>query len=203
MWEMLDSNKNARRFSAKYSNNHTCGLCGTFFKKDDTFYIIMIPNEYKNKHKRLNRNMYVHCQEWDEINNGVIDDSDLINRIINYKKKKNILNEEEASRLDAFKSACIDCGFRQEIKKNYGVRMKKAGTSVYLDYNVHLDTIDINSRGRRGLFDSFYDRQIIANIYNKMHKIIGDGKADNYDSNKQIAEMMDKVQNTVKEVFDE
>lgn len=36
-----------------------------------------------------------------------------------------------------------------------------------------------------------------------MHKIIGDGKADNYDSNQQIAEMMDKVQNTVKEVFDE
>ena len=75
--------------------------------------------------------------------------------------------------------------------------MKQCGSSVYLEYNVYQDVIDLDFRGKRGMFDNFYKRQIIANVYNKMHEYMGDGKVDDYSMSKDF----EKLNNHVNEIM--
>jgi len=202
MWEMKDSNKDPREFSARYSNNKRCGLCKTFFRPNEKFYIIVIPSALRGSHARLKENMFVHVDEWEEICTGVTTDEELAAKIIAAKfPKRNELTQDESDHLEAFKEACTAHGFRMEVSKPYGVRMKKRGTSMYLDYNVYMDTISFDHRGQHGLFDSFYERQIIANIYNKMHELLSDGKHDDYDYKDSINKVAAEVGKTMNEIF--
>ena len=77
--------------------------------------------------------------------------------------------------------------------------MKQRGTSVYLEYNVYMDTIDLDFRGKRGLFDSFYKKQIIANVYNKMHEYLADGKVDNYSMSAEFEKLNNEVNDIMKQ----
>ena len=61
--------------------------------------------------------------------------------------------------------------------------------------------ISSDFRGKRGLFDGFYQRQIEANVYNKMHEILSDGKHNSYDYKESIQSVVDEVNKTMKEIF--
>ena len=50
------------------------------------------------------------------------------------------------------------------------------------------------------MFDSFYKRQIIANVYNKMHEYMGDGKKDNYSIQAEFKKLNDEV-NSIMDKF--
>ena len=202
MWEMCDSEKKPREFKARFSHNKPCGLCKTHFRTDDMFYIIIIPNALRGSHARLKDNMFVHVDEWDEICKGVSTDDELAEKIIKSKfKKKNILTTDEQSRIEAFKKACMAYNFKMEVSKPYGVRMRQRGSSVYVDYNVYMDMIEVDYRGRRGLFDGFYQKQIVTNIYNEMHKILADGKHSDYNYKDSINQVLNEVNETMKEIF--
>ena len=122
----------------------------------------------------------------------------MILKIINHKvPRKKEFTEDEKLRIDCFKKACFICGFKEEFNKPYGIKMKQCGSSVYLEYNVYQDAIDLDFRGKRGLFDNFYKRQIIANVYNKMHEYMGDGKVDDYSMSKDF----EKLNNHVNEIM--
>ena len=87
---------------------------------------------------------------------------------------------------------------RQYIVDDYlCIKCKKCGTSIYVEYNVYADHIDLDYRGKRGMFDGFYTRQIIANIYNKMHEILGDGKYDDYSAAKTIDNIYREVEKMI------
>ena len=76
--------------------------------------------------------------------------------------------------------------------------MKKSGSSLYLVYNVYQDSIDLDYRGNKGLFDSFYTREVIAKVYNRMHEYLGDGLKDNY----SMQEDLNKLNREVKDIME-
>ena len=71
--------------------------------------------------------------------------------------------------------------------------MKKSDSSLYLVYNVYQASIDSDYRGNKGLFDSFYTREIIAKVYNRMHEYLGYGLKDNYSMQEDFKKLNDEV----------
>ena len=120
-------------------------------------------------------------------------------KIINYKvPHKKAFTEQELFKINCFRKACADYGFREEFEKPFGLKMKKSGSSLYLVYNVYQDSIDLDYRGNKGLFDSFYTREIIAKVYNRMHEYLGDGLKDNY----SMQEDLNKLNREVKDIME-
>ena len=116
-------------------------------------------------------------------------------KIINYKvPHKKAFTEQELFKINCFRKACVDYGFREEFEKSFGLKMKKSGSSLYLVYNVYQDSIDLDYRGNKGLFDSFYTREIIAKVYNRMHEYLGDGLKDNYSMQEDLNKLNREVQ---------
>lgn len=202
MWEMYDSDKKPREFDARFAYNKPCGLCKTHFRPGDKFYIIIIPSAFRGSHKRLKENMMVHIDEWNELCIGVSTDEEMAQKVINAKFKANKeLTTEESARLEAFKEAARKNNFNIEVSKPYGVKMRQIGSSVYVEYNVYLDKIASDFRGKRGFFDGFYQRQIEANVYNAMHAILADGKHNAYNYKESIQSVVNEVNKTMEEIF--
>ena len=202
MWELCNSEGKPREFVVTHAKDRVCGLCKMYLRSGETYYMIMIPNGIRGTHKRLIANMIVHIDEWQEFCNGVTTDAELAEKLINHKvKAKNKLTETESAHLEAFKQACRKYNFTLEVAKPYGCRMRQRGTSVYIEYNVYTDTIDVGFRGKRGLFDSFYQKQVVVNIYNVMHEILADGRHIDYDCQESINNVMQKAIQQVNEIL--
>ena len=198
MWAMRLKDGRIRSMKTKYISDKKCALCGQYFKSDEEYCIIVIPFEYRSKHKKLKNNLLCHTDEWVKFSEGVTTYDEMAEKIINHKvPRKKEFTEDEKLRIDCFKKACFISGFKEEFNKPYGLKMKQCGSSVYLEYNVYQDAIDLDFRGKRGLFDNFYKRQIIANVYNKMHEYMGDGKVDDYSMSKDF----EKLNNHVNEIM--
>ena len=200
MWAMRLKDGTIRSMSAKYMEDKKCFLCGQYFKSDDKYCIIVIPFEHRSKHKKLKNNLVCHTEEWLEFAKGVNTYDEMAEKIIKHKiPRKKAFTDEELFKITCFKKACFDYGFREEFEKSFGLKMKKSGSSLYLVFNVYQDSIDLDHRGNKGLFDSFYRREIIAKVYNRMHEYLGDGLKDNYSMhedlnklNREVQEIMEK-----------
>ena len=198
MWAMRLKDGTIRSMKTDYMHDKKCFLCGQYFKSGEEYCIIVIPFEYRSKHKKLQSNLLCHTDEWVKFSEGVTTYDEMAEKIINHKKpRKNGFTEEELFKIGCFRKACMDYGFREEFEKPFGLKMKQRGSSVYLVYNVYQGTIDLDFRGKRGMFDSFYKKQIIANIYNKMHEYMGDGKKDTYSIDAEFKKLNDEVNNIV------
>lgn len=201
MWVWKDSNGTVREF-VPIGHSKRCPICGQFFKKGEKACVIVPPMEIRIKNKKLSQNLIVHYNEWVEFCNGVSTNEELANKFCKHRiPKQQSFTTEQNNNINAFIKASSEAGFRKEIKKPYGVKMLRVGSSLYLEYNIFTDKIEINHRGKRGLFDSFYEQQIVANVYNKMHEIIGDGKKDNYSCAKEIQKLNQEVNETMKHFF--
>lgn len=202
MWEMKLSDGTKRVFSIYKSlsyNEQKCFICGEYLKQLEKVYFIIPPSKYKSQYKKLSNNLIVHCEEWDAFCLGVNDDIELLDKIKKHKIPKSIaFTEEEFNRLKCFKKACWDFDLKQEFEKPYGIKMKRSGSSLNITYNVYSDSIKIDYRGKKNLFDSFYLRQISTNVYNKMHEYIGDGKKDDYSASNEIKNVFDKVNKMIR-----
>lgn len=202
MWTFKNADGSNRSLNAAYSNNRYCFLCGQYFKKNEKFYIIVVPYNLRSLSKKFSKNISVHADEWEEFIKDVKSDEELAEKLIAHKtphRKK--FTEEEQHRIKCFQEACYHYNFKQVYDKPWGLKCKQVHSSCYLEYNVHLDKIDLDSRGREGLFDGFYKRQIIANIYNKMHELLGDNKFDSYNYKDSINEVNKQVNEMMKEIF--
>ncbi len=199
VWKTKDGE--VREFTPLGDNPKRCPICGQYFKKGEKACVVVQPMEVRKMHKKFNQNMLVHYPEWVEFCKDVTTDVELANKLIQHKTPRVAkFSDDEVRRLNAFVSACRTYGFFVEYDKPYGKKCQQRGSSVYLEYNVFTDSIDINHRGKRGLFDSFYERQIVANIYNKMHEILKDGKHDDYSAAKTISGIADEVNKSMKEM---
>lgn len=199
MWAMRLKDGTIRSMTAKYMDDKKCFLCGQYFKADDKYCIIVIPFKYRSKHKKLKNNLVCHTDEWLEFAKGVNTYDEMAEKIINYKvPHKKAFTEQELFKINCFRKACADYGFREEFEKPFGLKMKKSGSSLYLVYNVYQDSIDLDYRGNKGLFDSFYTREIIAKVYNRMHEYLGDGLKDNY----SMQEDLNKLNREVKDIME-
>ena len=193
MWEWKDLDGEIRTFKPN-PNTKRCPICGQFFKKGEKGCIIIPPMEARTQHKKLQQNMIVHLDEWQTFCENITTEKELIQKFIKYRTpKKKDFTGEERKRISAFRSACVAYRFYEEFEKPYGLKCKLRDSSIYVEYNVYSDTIDIDYRGRKGMFDGFYTRQIVTNIYNKMHEILDDGKKDDYSVEKTIASVVKKA----------
>ena len=200
MWVWKTKDGEVREFSPIGSTKR-CPICGQYFKKGEKACVVVQPMEVRKMHKKFNQNMMVHYPEWVAFCADVTNDEELANKLIKHKTPRvNSFSEEEVRHINAFTSACRLLGFFVEYDKPYGKKCQQRGTSLYLEYNAFTDKIDVNHRGKRGMFDSIYERQIIANVYNKMHAILNDGKHDDYSATKTIADITAEVNKSMKEM---
>ena len=201
MWSFKDKDGNIRSLDGKYCNGQTCFICGQHIKTGEKYAIIIAPIEFRN-HKKLKKNLVAHTEEWNKFSNGIITDMDMNEKILSHKTpRKKPFSEEEQEKIKCFEKACYDYNFKEVYNKSYGLKCKQRGSSCYVEYNVFTNKIEVGFRGKRGLFDSFYERQIIANVYNRMHEYLGDSKRDEYNYKKSIQELNENVEKTLKEIF--
>ena len=197
MWELCN-----KSFKVKGEFNKQCFVCGSFFRKNEDYYIIIIPSNLRGTHKKLNSNFVVHTKDWEDFCKDVKTEEELANKIISHKTPKKIsFTQEEENNLFAFKDACKFFGFNSEVKKSYGIKMRKSGTSFSLEYNPYTDNIALYHRAKRGLFDSLFEKQICVDIYNKMHEILGDGKHNNFSAEDSFNKICADVAERMKDIL--
>lgn len=202
MWVWRDGNGIARQFNPNTHVPRRCPICGQYFKKGEKACVLVPPMEIRAKNKKLSQNLIVHYDEWMDFCNGVATDEELSTKFTKHRiPKQKSFTTEQNKMIEAFIKASRDFGFRREFEKPYGVKMQQIGSSLYVAYNVFADTISINHRGKRGLFDGFYEREIIAKVHNKMHEILGDKKTDTYSCVKEIQKINEKVNETMDKIF--
>ena len=201
MWVWKDSGGTVRQFKTFGDDAKKCPVCGQYFKKDEKGCAVVPPMEIRKNYPKLRQNLVVHYDEWMAFCEGVASDEELAEKFSKHRPKKKDFTDEEKSMIEAFRSACFDYGFRKEIAKPYGLKCQKNGSSLYVEYNVYMDSISIDFRGKRGLFDSFYEKQIATNIYNKMHDILKDGKHDDYSASKTIEKIYSEAKENVDKMF--
>jgi hypothetical protein len=203
MWEYKTDDGMVKHFTLSSEQTKRCPICGQYFKKSENEKICLIvpPMKIRLDNKKLLTNFLVHYDEWEKFCDGITTDEELSEKFRKHRVPKQLpFTNEEHKRIDAFIQACKEVSFVKEFNKPYGIKMQQQGSSLYVEYNVFADSININHRGKRGMFDGFYERQIIANIYNKMHQILNDGNNDMYNYkeaietiNKQVNEIAKKL----------
>ena len=199
MWMWCKNDGEPYHYSPTGTSPRKCPICGQYFKKGEKGCVIVPPMEIRKNYKGLSQNLKVHYSEWVDLCRDVSDDEALAIKFSHRKKiKQKPFTTEESTAIDAFVKACWELGFRKEIKKPYGMKMQKVGTSLCLEYNVFADTITLDRKGKRGLFDGFFERQIVADASNKMHAILGDGKHNDYNYKEEIRQVQEEVQKWLK-----
>lgn len=174
-----------------HTSPERCAICGQYFRKGEKVSIIMCPEEFV--HLRVNRKM-VHLDEWNAYGIDVHSDLDLAEKLLSHRQPRvKSLTADETARINAFVQAAMQLGYTREYRTSCGRKCKKPGTSITIEYNVYLDTIRISSRGKEGLFDGFYKRELIAQVFNKMHEILGDNQRDNYTAQASMTQVFDDV----------
>ena len=103
MWAMRLKDGSIRSIKTDYMHDKKCSLCGQYFKSGEEYCIIVIPFEYRSKHKKLQSNLLCHTDEWVKFSEGVTTYDEMAEKIINHKKpRKNGFTEEELFKISCF-----------------------------------------------------------------------------------------------------
>ncbi len=202
MWVWNYYNGEPREFVPRNDTPPRCPLCGQYFRKSEKCIAIVPPMTVRNMGTKLQKNMMVHKAEWEALVGSTTDDVEMAEKVLKHKtpRKMPFTREEEAA-MSAFVSACHTAGFWGARELPYGRRCNRQGTG-YLEYNVYTDSIDFVSRVRkRGMFDTFYEREIVAKVFNKMHEILGDGRHDDYSAAQSIQNVQDEANRLMTNIF--
>lgn len=176
-----------------------CMLCGRYFNEGDMGVLIVPTSDIRD---RISRNLIVHSEELKKVQVECGSEEELINKLSKWKmpRVRVVYSEKELRIADAFQEASSACGFRdiKEVKNKGIIRCKKFGSSDLVELNIRTGRIRFDTRKKGQLLSGFAERQLIANIRNKMHEILGDGLHDDYDAMKEIAGVFDRVNNMMK-----
>lgn len=191
MWIWRNSDNTIPSF--KVFDNHRCPICGQYFRKGEKA-ICVIPPQAMRVNPKFAANLIPHQSCWEAFVGDITEDNILAERYLKHRQPRlKPMNAEECARLEAFKQAAIQQGFTKETTKKYGARMTRYRSSLHVEYDVYLDSINVRHRGSSGLIDGLIERQIAANVYNTMHSILQDGKQDQYSICKVLSEVKDNV----------
>ncbi len=116
------------------------------------------------------------------------------------KPKKVEITPQQKEMVEQFIQAAWHYGYKDYKYTKDGAQSKMSGSSDILRYNVHSDMIRYSNRRKRGLFDGMFENQIVANVWNKMHEIRGDGKRNDYSADKVLNEALEKAKDFVNKV---
>lgn len=174
-----------------------CYWCGEYLQQDEKIVLLVISCDYKNKYKKLSRNVVMHEDEFTQLVSIMYDDHEKILEALGTRKTKRVsseLTEKQKTEVEAFKSACRAYGFYIETGDKSEVKMRKSGTSYTFVYNARTGRLRIRSKVRnRGMFDGIYERELEAKIYNKMKEILGSNDRDNFTAQGLIDKAMSDV----------
>lgn len=183
-------------------SERTCFICGRHFTPSDTIALVVVYGpqyEICKQYSRLKTNQVMHADELQQICNISNTVEDVYRMLANAPQpKRQQMTEEQKREVKLFEEAAIKCGFKDVTEKNNGCRCKMYGSTDIVEYNVFSGRIRYNNKRRRQLFDRLAERQIVANVYNKFHELLGDGKYDDFTMAKAIADVNQKVAETRK-----
>lgn len=172
----------------------TCFMCGKHFLTGDSIVLVLPPYEYKKKYKRLINNAVMHQHEWEELKQTHDSFDDIFNTMGSSKKPKKVeLTPQQKEMVEQFIQAAWNYGYKDYKYTKDGAQSKMNGSSDILRYNVHSDRIAYSNRRKRGLFDGLANRQVVTNVWNRMHELRGDGKRDDFSAKEVVNQAMDKV----------
>lgn len=170
----------------------TCYICRKHFQDGEKIAVIVCPSELRKQFPAFKKNQVVHLAELRDYIESVKTVEELFIVLSNAKRpKKEVLTKEQDKILDTFINAAYNIGYKDASKKKDGsVSCKKYGSSDTLIYNVYSDRIEFRNRRRRQFGDGFTERSILAKAFNEFHKLLGDGKHDDYDPLKAFSECL-------------
>ena len=198
MYELKDKDGNIRSMTILSSYNKVCNICGQYFKKCDKYTVIVIPTKYRCVPK-LKSNWLVHTHEWLNFIEGIETEEEQFSKMSKHKKPhKKEFTEDEKLKLEAFKKSCFNFGFRKVFEKPYGIKCQQSGSSLYAEFNVYTGHIDIDFKGKHGLFDAFYIGDMKSKIYNSMNEILGLPKVEEYSAREEISKVVEEVNKMMK-----
>lgn len=180
-----------------------CYLCRKHLQEDDEIVVVVCPSELRKQFPDFKKNQLIHLDELMQYVEKSETAEELFTLLTTSKKpKKEVLTDEQISRINTFIEAAYNIGYKDATKKKDGsVSCKKYGSSDTLIYNVYTDGIDFKNRRRRQFGDGFTERAILAKAFNEFHKLLGDGKYDDYDPIKALGDCFNRAIETTNKIM--
>ena len=184
--------QNIARIS-KMSYPRRCDWCGQYIQKNEEYAILIPPRQKRNL---CPSNKFIHFSELVQIHpsEGTEEEETKFWTAVGKRRKPKLILSEKQTRLaDAFERVCFNKGYRQIIRSKQSgcVSCRKRGASDTLTYNPATDTVEYYNRRKRGLFDTFFEKEFSASVYNQIHK--DDGKSDTYTAAEQISRITEEI----------
>lgn len=180
MWIWQGEKENKGVMEGSHFWKEPCKICNQWIRKDEKFYLIIIPNEYSNDIK----NFIVHKDEWVSFIEGVDNDTDLYNKLKLLKKPhRNMVTDGELQNIEFFKNACINFRFNNCVvsRDKRFIKMKKRGTSTTLIYDIVYDFVTCEDNCRKsGLFDGLFKSELLAKVKNEFNRLRGKEERDDF-----------------------
>lgn len=189
MWEL--GGEQPRIIHYKSIDAKRCPICGQYLSKNDECYVVVCNGIPVAREMGL-QNIMPHTTCWNNFCENITSDEILAQKLKKHRMPKaKPLSEEQAKCVRAFIYAASRCGFHESVNtRDNGVRASKRGTTSSVTYNPYSKTITYHDKRKDFLFKSLVDREVVAEVYNKMHEYLGDDKRDDFSALKSIAEII-------------
>lgn len=181
-----------------------CYFCGKHIKENDEIALVVVPSNlrFNGEYKKMKSNQVVHLDELKKFSKDMTNVKEVVDAMEKHKVKKENLTKEQDALMNVFIKASYAYDFKDATKKKDGIVVcKKYGSSDTIQYNVYTDTIEYYNRRKRELFDSFIEKQIVTNIYNKFHELLNDNKHSDYNALKSLGECVSNAIKTTNEMM--
>ena len=178
----------------KSSDARRCPICGQYITKEEECYLVVCNAIPEARELKL-QNFTPHVACWDKFHQGIASDAELALKLKKHRKPKAApLTPEQLKKVEAFGWAAHQCGYRViSNTRDNGIRATRNGTTSSVIYNPYADALTYRDKRKDFLFKALVDRQVVANIYNKMHEYLEDGKRDDFSAMGTISSIVNDV----------
>ena len=186
MWELGGNEPRVIKITSCEAKR--CPICGQYLLKNDDCYVVVCNAITEARNLGL-QNVMPHTACWGAFCQNISSDETLAQKLKKHRMPKaKPLSEEQTRCVKAFVYAASRCGFHDSSNtRDNGIRASKRGTSASVVYNPYTKTITYHDKRKEFLFKSLVDREVVAEVYNEMHKFLGDDKRDDFSALKSIA----------------
>lgn len=168
-------------------NDKKCRLCGRYFKNGEKGIILIPTSDCK---PLIKSNIIMHSEEFKKIQSECGSKEEIIHRLGNWKKPKvsETYSEEQLNEAEVFKEAaqCYNFSDIKVLKVKGLVRCKRVGSSDTLEYNIRTKKIYFYNNKRSQILDRLLETQLLANVENKMHELLGDGEYNKFSATQVV-----------------
>jgi hypothetical protein len=152
----------------KHPWTHRCKLCGQYIVEGEEAYIVYPPPNDKGITWGI-----VHSVELDAISEGLTDAEKLEKLRGNKMPRFKGFTSEQNKNSEIFKSVMKNRHYWDFTLSGRTLKAHQRGTSLIFEYDMILERISGDHRGRRGMFDGIFLRQAETEIQNEIEKLQG------------------------------